>query len=205
MFIVGLTGGIGSGKSTVAEAFSTLGVPVIDADIIGRELVKPGAPGLTRVVEAFGNEILDRDGALNRAILRKLVFSDAKLRGQLETLLHPLIRAEMHARIMQLDSPYCILCIPLLLETGQTHGVNRILVVDTPHYLQYRRVMARDKLIAPEVAAILRVQIPYRERLAKADDIIVNDRNRADMLRAVDELHARYQKLAKTGLPTPAK
>ncbi|MEW6353864.1 MAG: dephospho-CoA kinase [Pseudomonadota bacterium] len=196
MLVIGLTGGIGSGKSTVAQCFARLGAPVIDADVIARELVEPGKPALARIVETFGAGVLNQDGSLNRARLRSIVFSDVARRRQLEAILHPLIQKEMEARVVQLSAPYCVLCIPLLLETGQARRVQRILVVDAPHYLQYRRVMARDGLSAAEVAAVLRAQMRFRERLARADDIIVNDRDVAHVQRQVERLHRLYGELA---------
>jgi len=204
MLKVGLTGGIGSGKSTVAACFAELGAPVIDADAIARELVAPGMPALQEIAESFGPGILENDGALKRAQLRSLIFSDAAQRARLEAILHPLIRREMEARAAKLTHPYCILCIPLLLETQQGHRVDRILVVDTPHYLQYRRVMERDHSSVAEVAAILRTQIGFRERLARADDIITNDHDLAHLQRQVSELHQCYQRRAAEGLPAPA-
>ncbi|MFP5344755.1 MAG: dephospho-CoA kinase [Gammaproteobacteria bacterium] len=196
MFIVGLTGGIGAGKSTVLELFQALGVPVLDADAIARELVEKGKPALTRLVQEFGREILDKDGALNRARLRAMVFSDAARRRQLEALLHPLIREEMQARLKQLKAPYCIVCIPLLVETGQTAGVQRVVVVDAPDDLRRRRVMARDGLSAVEFNAILAAQSSREERLAAADVVIVNDGGRDALKQRVDELHRHYLQLA---------
>jgi len=201
---IGLTGGIGSGKSSVAQCFAALGVPVIDADAIARELVVPGSPALARIVEWFGADVLTGDGSLDRTRLRRVIFNDKSRRAQLEAILHPLIRREMEQRRAQLDTPYCILAIPLLLEAKATAQVQRILVVDAPHYLQYRRVMARDGMGAGEVAAIIRAQIPFRERLARADDIIVNDKGLIDLQPEVERLHHYYQKLAAAGLPAPA-
>lgn len=204
MLKVGLTGGIGSGKSKAAAGFAGLGVPVIDADAIARELVAPGMPALQEIAAGFGPDLLENDGTLKRARLRSLIFSDAAQRARLEAILHPLIRQEMELRLATLADPYCVLCIPLLLETQQAHRVDRILVVDTPHYLQYKRVMERDHIGAGEVAAILRAQIGFRERLARADDIITNDRDLAHLQRQVAELHQCYQRRAAEGLPAPA-
>ena len=202
---VGLTGGVGSGKSTVAGLFAKLGTPVLDADVIARELVVPGAPALARIVKAFGADILTAQGALDRPRLRRIIFSDPARRKALETILHPPIRAAMRERVDKLAGTYCVLCIPLLLETGQETEVDRILVVDTPHSLQYRRVMARDGLSAAEAAAMLRAQIGWRERLARADDVIVNDKGLAELERRVSELDGLYKKLASMGLPARAK
>ncbi len=232
MFVVGLTGGIGAGKSTVAELFRALGVPVLDADVIARELVQKGKPALARLVALFGREILDEDGALNRARLRALVFGDAAVapgvlpvspvlyrdvrmsreagrrkrptlarpcaawRKQLEALLHPLIHEEMQVRLAQLKTPYCIVCIPLLVETGRTASVQRVLVVDAPDELRRRRVVARDGLSAAEFNAILAAQAGRDERLAAADDVIANDGGRDVLKQRVDELHRYYYQLA---------
>lgn len=204
MLKVGLTGGIGSGKSTVAACFADLGVPVIDADAIARELVIPGMPALQEIAESFGPDIVAQDGTLKRAQLRSLIFCDAVQRGRLEAILHPLILREMEVRAAKLTAPYCILGIPLLLETQQGQRVDRILVVDTPHYLQYRRVMERDHSSTGEVAAILRAQIGFRERLARADDIVTNDRDLTHLQGQVDELHQCYQRRAAESLPAPA-
>lgn len=192
---VGLTGGIGSGKSSAARYFAELGAPVVDADVIARELVTPGQPALARIVEIFGAAILNADGTLDRARLRGIVFEDTARRKQLEAILHPLIRGEMEARVARLSAPYCILCIPLLLETDAAR-VDRILVVDAPHYLQYLRTMTRDGLSAREVAAVLRAQIGFRERLARADAVIVNDRDQAHLRAQVEQLHRCYQQEA---------
>lgn len=205
MLRIGLTGGIGSGKSAVAGYFANLGVPVIEADAIARELVMPGTPALARIVEIFGPDIITGSGVLDRVRLRSLIFSDAAQRARLEAILHPLIRDEMEARIEKLSGPYCVLSIPLLLETGQAQRVDRVLVVDTPHYLQYRRVMARDGIKAMEVAAILRAQIDFRKRLRRADDVITNDRDLPHLQWQVERLHPYYQKLTMQGLPAPAK
>ncbi|MCL4315731.1 MAG: dephospho-CoA kinase [Gammaproteobacteria bacterium] len=196
MLIVGLTGGIGAGKSTVAELFQALGVPVLDADAIARELVDKGKPALTRLTEMFGREILDDNGALNRTRLRTLVFNDAAQRRQLEALLHPLIREEMQARLKRLKASYCIVCIPLLVETGQTASVQRVLVIDAPDELRRRRVVTRDGLTAAEFNAVLAAQAGREERLAAADDVIVNDGGRDRLKQRVDELHRRYMQLA---------
>ncbi|MBI3344734.1 MAG: dephospho-CoA kinase [Gammaproteobacteria bacterium] len=205
IYKVGLTGGIGSGKSTVAGLFAKLGTPVLDADVIARELVVPGAPALARIVEAFGADIITAQGALDRPRLRRIIFSDPARRKALEAILHPPIRAAMRERVDKLAGPYCVLCVPLLLETGQETEVDRILVVDTPHSLQYRRVMARDGLSAAEAAAMLRAQIGWCERLARADDVIVNDKGLAELERRVSELDRLYRDLGRESLPARAK
>lgn len=196
MLVVGLTGGIGSGKSTVAERFRVLGVPVVDADEISRELVEPGRPALARIVAAFGADILDSNGRLNRARLRGRVFADPLKRKELENILHPLIRVEMRRRMQSLTVSYCVVVIPLLLETGQRELVHRILVVDAPRDMQIRRAMARDGSTAQDVEAVMRAQVDNQTRLAAADDVIVNDQDLEALYRQVDTLHRRYQQIA---------
>lgn len=198
MYRVGLTGGIGSGKSTVAQYFSALGVPVIDADEIAHELVAPGAPALARITQVFGGGVLEAGGALDRAALRRIVFADAARRKQLEAILHPLIRTEMEGRVARLTAAYCVLCVPLLLETGRAREVERVLVVDAPHALQYQRLMARGLGVA-EIAAILRAQAGWRERLAAAHDVIENDRDLEHVEKRVRALHESYLQLARAG------
>lgn len=207
VFTVGLTGGIGSGKSTVAAAFGALGAPVIDADEIGRELTRPGQPALTQIVEAFGNEVLDNAGRLKRALLRQWVFNDDARRARLEAILHPLIYAQMSARLASIQGDYCILCVPLLLESKHNDLVQRILVVDAPEALQYSRVRARDGLTDEEIAAVLKAQCARAERLARAHDVINNDGDLESLKEQVRRLHLYYQGLAPThgGTVTPPR
>lgn len=200
MLKIGLTGGIGSGKTTVAHYFSKLGVPVIDADQIARELVSPGQSALQAIVEAFGPAVLDSAGHLDRARLRAQVFGvDDAHSGQrqlLESILHPLIRAEMQRRAQCITAPYGLLCIPLLVETGQQDQVARILVVDAPETLQYQRIRQRDNTASDaEITAILRAQATRQQRLAVADDIIVNDAGMEKLHHQVTALHAFYKSL----------
>lgn len=195
MLVVGLTGGIGSGKTTVAGRFAARGVPVIDADRIARELVEPGRPALARIVESFGPQMLDAQGRLDRARLRERVFADSGQRKRLEALLHPLIRREMHDRVHRLSAPYCLLVIPLLLETGQADLVQRILVVDAPDELRYQR-LARRGLKPEQVDAIMSAQAGRAQRLAAAHDVIVNDGDLQTLDRRVEELHRRYLETA---------
>lgn len=205
MLKIGLTGGIGSGKTTVANYFAALGVPVIDADQIARELVTPGQPALQAIVSAFGPAAVDSTGQLDRAWLRARVFNDTDIgsewRQRLESILHPLIRVEMQCRVQAImedgRAEYCLLSIPLLVESGQTDLVERILVVDAPEVLQRQRVRERDKLSSDaEIAAILHSQASRQQRLMAADDIIVNDADREKLRQQVLMLHRRYQGLA---------
>lgn len=192
MLVIGLTGGIGSGKSTVAGYFKDLGVPVIDADAIARELVEPGRPALAEIAAAFGREILADNGRLDRARLRHVVFADPAARRQLEAVLHPRIRAVMRERMQGLQSPYCVLCIPLLVETGQTEMVDRVLVVDAPEASQRQRLRQRDQLSDDEIDAVLRSQASRQQRLGLADDIIVNDGDFEALRLQVEQLHRGY-------------
>jgi len=194
MLRIGLTGGIGSGKSTVAALFARHGAPVIDTDVIARELVEPGQPALQEIVDRFGPGMLDPNGRLNRSRLGERVFSDASERLALESILHPKIRATVAERLGSLDAAYCVVVIPLLVETGaMATMVDRVLVVDSPEEQQIARVAARDHLTDARIRAILKVQATREERLAQADDVIVNDRDIGSLEAAVANLHDRYR------------
>ena len=199
---IGLTGGIGSGKSTVAEIFASLGVPVIDADLVAREVVEPGTPALAEVAAAFGPGVLGPDGRLDRARLRTRIFADDTARTRLEAILHPRIRARMEAlaRAADADAEYCLLVIPLLVESGQRNLVDRVLVVDAPEPLQVERVCARDGVTPEAARAILRTQAARAERLAAADDVVRNTGAEARLRREVEALHHRYRRLAQASL-----
>lgn len=196
MFVVGLTGGIGSGKSVVANAFANLGIPIIDADQAARDVTQPGMPATKTIEKHFGNSMINPDGSLDRGALRQRVFSHPNDRQWLERLLHPLIREHMQAQIDQLEAPYCIAVIPLLLEAEFYHFVNRILVVDVPEETQIERVMARDNLSHEHVIHILKAQAKRTDRTAKAHDIIHNDGQLEDIRPQVEALHEKYLKLA---------
>jgi dephospho-CoA kinase len=193
---IGLTGGIASGKSTVAELFGARGIPVIDTDEIARQVVAPGRPAYRQVVETFGPEVLDDSGALDRRRLRGLVFADAVERRRLEAILHPAILDEMTRRSEKAGGPYQILVIPLLVETAGESDVDRILVVDSPVDLQIRRLLARDAENEPQARAMIAAQASREQRLAVADDVIVNDRDLAALEVAVAALDAKYRTLA---------
>lgn len=197
--VIGLTGGIGSGKSAVAEAFATLGVPIVDVDAIAHELSMPGAAGQRAVAEAFGPDAVAGDGALDRAWLRRQAFADPAFRARLEALLHPLIRAESERRVQAWQAAYGVLVVPLLLErsAGTRRRVDRVLVVDCPEDLQIRRVIARSGLSEAEVRAIMAAQLSRAERLAQADDVIDNSGERAAIAAEVAKLDARYRALAR--------
>ena len=201
MLIIGLTGGIGSGKSTVAGYFAQQGIPVIDADQLARELVAPGSPALNEISGIFGPEILLPDGSLDRVRLRSRVFAEPAQRRTLEALLHPRIYAEMRRRTRALLSPYCVWVVPLLLETGETALVDRVLVIDTSESLQRERVRSRDGMDADTLEAILRSQTSRAERLRAADDVIVNSADLANLQQQVLALHQRYLDLAAAAAP----
>jgi len=190
---IGLTGGIGSGKSEVSRLFAEHRVAVIDTDIISRELVEPGQPALQDIIRAFGTEILDTEGRLDRKQLRIQVFTDPEKRQCLEAILHPRIRARALELADKADSPYCLLVIPLLLETGNDYPLNRILVVDTPTETQIKRIAARDHLPRQEIEAILDSQSDREQRLAIADDVIVNDGGLDHLETAVAQLDRQYR------------
>jgi dephospho-CoA kinase len=190
--VVGLTGGIGSGKTTVANGFSALGVPVIDTDQLARELVEPGQPALDKIIATFGSEAITADGRLDRDYMRQLIFTDSSRKLQLEAILHPGIRQRIKTLLADIRSPYCIVVIPLLLETRQTDLVDRILVVDSPEKEQLTRVAARDSLSDNAIMAIINTQADRNTRLAAADDIIVNDRGMSELTGSIQKLHRRY-------------
>jgi len=194
---IGLTGGIASGKSTVAELFAAQGAAVIDTDVVAREVVGPGTPGLAMITAAFGPQILGPDGALDRAALRQTVFADSRLRAQLEAILHPLIRAATLEESATLaDAEYQIIVVPLLVETGFRELVDRVLVVDCPTEMQRARLMARDAESEAMANEMIHAQISREERLAVADDVISNDSGPEALEPAVRALHEKYQALA---------
>ena len=194
-FKVGLTGGIGSGKTTVSEQFSKLGVPVIDADVIARELLSPGSETSKLVLKEFGDDVADSQSNIDRTRLRQLVFEDTSARKKLEAILHPIV----HRRIQQLadaiDAPYCIVVIPLLFEAGHQDLVDRILVIDTKEENQILRAATRDQSSAEEIRKIIASQMPARERNARADDVIHNNNGIEELDSRVRELDRLYRSL----------
>jgi len=191
-WILGLTGGIGSGKSAAAQCFVDLGVHLVDADQAARWVVEPGRPALAQIAEHFGASVLQGDGALNRSALRELIFKDPQQRVWLESLLHPLIREEIRQYLARAESAYAILVSPLLLETSQHQMVQRVLVIDVPESVQIERTVLRDKTNEEQVRAILKAQASREERLSRADDVIVNDRDPAWLKSEVERLHHFY-------------
>jgi len=196
MLVVGITGGIGSGKSAVSDRFAARGVDVVDADLASRAVVEPGRPALEAIHAHFGNTVITAEGTLDRAALRQKVFADADERRWLEALLHPLIGEEIRAGLQAARSPYVILVSPLLFESGQVDMVDRVLVVDVPESLQISRTAVRDGNSEEQVRAIMAAQSDRETRLARADDVIVNDGSLEDLDRQVDALHQRYLDLA---------
>jgi len=201
MLKIGLTGGIGSGKTAASKCFQSLGVPIIDADEISRELVKPGLPAYKAIIDEFGSKILQVDGGIDRAKLRAIVFSDERERIKLEGILHPLIRQKINSNIADITAPYCIVCIPLLIETGQADLVDRVLLVDVTTDDQINRVMARDNASRNDVKSILRTQVDHQTRRLLADDIIDNSGDLAGLQKKVEAQHNQYmQMVGESGL-----
>jgi dephospho-CoA kinase len=191
--VVGLTGGIASGKSTVAERFMELGVPVIDADVASRTVVQRGKPALAQIATRFGANVIGADGELNRAALRSHIFNDPAERRALEQILHPLIRDQMSAEAAAVNKPYLVMAIPLLVEGGSAHErVERVLVVDVPEDLQIGRLLARDGVSLDQAQAILASQARRADRLVVADDVLTNTGSVTDLRQSVDRLHAQY-------------
>lgn len=195
--IIGLTGGIGSGKSAVSDCFEALGVTVVDADIVAREVVEPGCLALEAIADHFGQGILTPEGALDRAGLRTLIFADASERKWLEALLHPLIRDEITRQLSQSNAPYSILSSPLLLETDQHTLVDRVLVVDVPVEVQLARTVQRDSNSVEQVKAIIDAQSSRDHKQQKADDIILNIGTIESLKDEVLTLHKRYLQLSQ--------
>lgn len=200
MMRVALSGGIASGKTTVSNAIAEFGIPIIDTDILAREVVAPGTIGLQRVVDRFGDSILDDTGALDRKQLREIVFSDESARLDLESILHPLIRDATNQRFEELDhsiTPYAVVVIPLLVETGQENNYDRVVIVDVEPKLQIQRVMERDNCTAEQAESILASQATREQRLAVADDVIFNSSTTKAVDLQVKKLHEHLLKVAK--------
>lgn len=195
-YIVALTGGIGSGKSTVADAFAELGVPLVDADAIARQVVEPGMPALMEITSRYGETILHTDGTLNRAVLRNKIFSEPQEKAWLNSLLHPLIQQETQRQLASINEPYVLWVVPLLVENGLHHRANRVLVVDVAPEIQLTRTMARDGITRQQAEDILASQVSRQQRLACADDIIDNSGDPKVIAPQVTLLHQQYLKLA---------
>ena len=197
MLVIGLTGGIGSGKSAVASQFREHGINVVDADLAARKVVERGAPALAAIAKHFGDNALTDDGALNRAYLRSIVFKNSEQKQWLEELLHPLIREWITAQLEQSQSPYAILESPLLLETDQHNLAARVLLVDVPEELQVERACTRDNNSEEQIRAIINNQMSRQQRRELADDIIDNSGPLEQTCQQVDQLHHQYLSLAE--------
>ena len=194
MMVVGVTGGIGSGKSAATEHFQKLGITVIDADVIARAIVAPNSPVLQAIVGQFGDDVVHTNGSLNRAKLRATIFANDVAKQQLNSIMHPAIRDEIHRQLAVATSPYVILAAPLLLENGLEHLCNRVLVIDVPEAVQLKRTVNRDSVDEAQVLSIMAAQLKRAERTAKADDIIDNSGSLTDLHAQVEKLHSQYLK-----------
>jgi dephospho-CoA kinase len=200
--VVALTGGVASGKSAVARRFESLGIGVYDADVAAREVVAPGEPALAEIRSVFGAGVLQADGALDRRAMRDRVFADAGARKKLEAIVHPRVRAWLRRRVGMDRGPYCMLAIPLLVENrAEYEWVDRVLLVDAPEALQIERLMQRDGVTREHAERMLDAQSTRAQRLAMADDVIMNDGEESALDAQVAALHARYLKLAGAAEP----
>lgn len=195
-YVVGISGGIGSGKTTVTDLFAKFGVEVIDADVIAREVVEPGKPALKAIVAKFGESVLDQSGYLDRAKLRSIVFADVDTKNWLNQLLHPAIRKQMLLQTQQAKSTYCLLSVPLLVENKLYEQVNRVVIVDLDEQTQLQRTLLRDKTNEQQIRAIMNAQATRQQRLAVADDVIDNNGKAESLSKQVDALHKKYLVLA---------
>ncbi|RWR00519.1 dephospho-CoA kinase [[Pantoea] beijingensis] len=195
-YTVALTGGIGSGKSTIADAFADLGVDIIDADVIARQVVEPGQPALEAITEHFGPRVMNDDGTLNRANLRQQIFTSVRKKQWLNALLHPLIHEETQRQLAEARSPWCLWVVPLLVENNLHKFANRVLLVDVPEEIQLARTMARDQMSRQQAENILAAQATREARLAVADDIIDNSGPAESVRPSIAALHQRYLALA---------
>lgn len=196
MLKIGLTGGIASGKSTVCRLFSQYGIPIIDADVIARQLVEPKQEAYHEIVRTFGNDVCLPNGQINRQYLRKLIFSDDSAKHQLEMILHPRIRLQLFQRSHALNTPYCILAIPLLIEAEMMELVDRVLLIDIDLALQLTRLCERDNILVDDAQLIINSQVSRQQRLACADDVITNNNGTENLKKQVANLHKKYLSLA---------
>jgi dephospho-CoA kinase len=197
-YVIGLTGGIGAGKSAAAGMFEALGATIVDTDVIAHELTRTGGSAVDAIRGQFGPEYIAADGGLDRARMRRLVFQDPGAKKRLEAILHPLIRAESRARVAAAGQPYVVVVVPLLLETGSYRDLtDRVLVVDSTEAQQVERAARRSALTEDDVRAIMAAQLPREERLARADDVLVNDGGMDDLRRQVSQLHWKYLEMAR--------
>lgn len=193
---VGLTGGIGSGKSTACKYFRSYGVPVIDADKIAHELVEPGKPALEKLINITGKEYLSDDNVLDRKAIRRKIFEDYELKKHIEELLHPLVYIEIEKQIVNIEYPYTIISVPLLIESNGIDKFDRILVIDVPDNIRINRIKKRDGISENEILAIINAQVTREARLEVADDIIHNDKDEDYLVSQVNKLHSYYLEIA---------
>jgi dephospho-CoA kinase len=201
-YVVGISGGIGSGKTTVTDLFAKYAIKVIDADVIAREVVEPGSPALKAIIDKFGQSVLDSSGGsssgtLDRAKLRTLVFNNSDVKNWLNQLLHPAIREQMLLQTKQAESAYCLLSVPLLVENKLYQHVDRVVIVDVHEQTQLQRTLLRDKTNEQQIRAIMSAQATRQQRLAVADDVIDNNGKADDLTEKVTQLHKHYLQLAK--------
>ena len=202
MYVVAITGGIGSGKTTIANQFAALGIEVVDADLIAREVVAPGTPALAAIVNHFGPEILTEQGLLDRRVLRERIFSDPAAKSWLNALLHPIIRSEMLRQCAAVSSPYCLLVVPLLVENRLTELADRVLLIDVDEAIQIERTCRRDGVSREQAQAILASQASRSERLAMADDVLDNQSGTTETIRErILALHETYLAFASQQAP----
>ena len=197
MLIIGLTGGIGSGKSAVSDKFKSLGITVVDADVAARTVVEPGQPALAEIERHFGSNILNQEGVLDRAQLREIMASDSEERVWLESVLHPKIGEQIAKELNESTSPYTIYVAPLLLETNSQKMCSRVLVVDVPKEIQIQRTAERDKVSEIQIEKIVAVQMEREERLEKADDVLVNTGTIKELEEQVVKLHQKYLEMVE--------
>ncbi|HET8729856.1 MAG TPA: dephospho-CoA kinase [Moraxellaceae bacterium] len=197
MLVIGLTGGIGSGKTLATDHFARLGITIVDADVAARVIVEPGRPALAEIAATFGAEMIQTDGTLDRARLRQLVFSDPAQRKRLEAITHPRIAEEIRRQLAASTSPYTILVSPLLFESGQYHFAHRVLLIDAHESTQRHRAATRDNVSEKQIEAIMAAQLPRDERRARADDILVNDGDIEHLHGMIEKLHERFMELAR--------
>ncbi|HCT41286.1 MAG TPA: dephospho-CoA kinase [Moraxellaceae bacterium] len=197
MLVIGLTGGIGSGKTMATDHFSRLGITIVDADLASRIIVEPGKPALQEIVSHFGKDVLQADGSLNRARLREIVFADPAARKALERITHPRIGEEIARQLAASTSPYTILVSPLLFESSQHRFARRTVLIDVPEALQRTRAASRDGVSTEQIDAIMAVQMSREKRRELADDVIVNDGQPEHLYAAIEALHAQYLEMAR--------
>lgn len=197
MLVIGLTGGIGSGKTLATDYLQRLGITIVDADLASRVIVEPGQPALTEIAATFGAHVIQADGCLNRAALREIVFADPAERKRLEAITHPRIGEEIYRQLMASQSPYTVLVSPLLFESSQHRFAKRTLLIDAPEAEQVARASGRDKVSEAQISAIMAAQMSREQRREKADDIVLNDGSPEHLYQALDTLHQRYLEMAR--------